>query len=71
MTLVGGGIVCGAAASLVLVRALRPMLFGIHPADPATFAAVALAVAAVALAACWIPARRATRYDPAVTLRAG
>jgi len=71
MAVVGAGIACGAAACLLLAQTLRPMLFGVRPTDPATFAAVSLLVAAVAFAACWIPARRATRCDPAATLRAG
>jgi putative ABC transport system permease protein len=46
------------------------MLFGIGARDPLTFAAVALLLAAVSMIACYIPARRAMRVDPAVTLRA-
>jgi putative ABC transport system permease protein len=48
---------------------LSSFLFGVPPADPATFAAVALVLSAVALFACYIPARRAMRVDPAVALR--
>jgi ABC-type lipoprotein release transport system permease subunit len=54
---------------LALTRFLRSLLFEIKPTDPATFAAVGILLAVTALAACWIPARRATRVDPIVTLR--
>ena len=49
---------------------MRSMLYGVGPADPVTFAAIALLVGAVALAASYLPARRALRVDPAETLRA-
>jgi len=45
------------------------MLFEVKPTDPATFVGVAIRLAAVALLACWIPARRATRVEPVVALR--
>lgn len=66
---VAAGIVAGVGAALLLARVMQSLLFGVDATDPVTFAGVALALAAVALAACYVPARRATRVDPAMTLR--
>jgi ABC-type antimicrobial peptide transport system permease subunit len=63
------GVGLGLAAALVAARLLRRFLFGVSAADPATFAVVGLAVFGAALLASWIPARRAARVDPMVTLR--
>jgi len=67
--LVGVGIVTGVAASLTATRVLSSQLFGIAPHDPPTLAAVVAVVAIAGLAACYIPARRATRVQPIVALR--
>ncbi|MCI0365561.1 MAG: FtsX-like permease family protein, partial [Phycisphaerales bacterium] len=63
------GLVIGAAASLPLSRLLSGLLFEVHPIDPPTMAGAAILLMAVALAAAWVPAQRATRVDPIVTLR--
>ena len=69
MTLALAGLVLGAAGSLALTRLLSTLLFGISPRDPATLIAVAAILFAVALLACYIPARRAASIDPTVALR--
>jgi len=63
------GVLIGAAAALGLTRMMSNMLFGVKPADPLTFASVALLLCAIALLACCLPARRAMRVDPMVALR--
>jgi ABC-type antimicrobial peptide transport system permease subunit len=63
------GIVAGALIAVGLGRFLSSMLYGVQPADPATFLGVAVVLAAVALLACYIPARRALCIDPMVALR--
>ena len=67
LVLVGATI--GIAAGLGVTRFISSMLYGLHANDPVTFAAVAILLMLVALAACYIPARRAMRVDPMVALR--
>jgi len=69
MALTAVGIVLGLAAATGLTRLMASLLFGIGPLDALTFAAIVLLLSLVALLACWIPARRATRVDPIVALR--
>jgi len=63
------GIAAGITGSLALSRLLAAVLYQVRPNDPLTLASVAVLLASVALAACWIPARRAARVDPLVLLR--
>jgi putative ABC transport system permease protein len=69
MRLVICGVVIGTAMSLATARVMKSLLFGLSPADPLTYGGVTLLLAIVALLACWIPARRATKVDPLVALR--
>jgi len=69
MWMTGIGLVIGLGGALALTRLLASLLFGIGERDPITIAAVAAILGVVAMLACYIPARRATRVDPMVALR--
>jgi putative ABC transport system permease protein len=56
-------------AAIAVTRVLRAFLFGVTPQDPVTFAAAALLIDAIAMLACWLPARKAANVDPMVALR--
>jgi putative ABC transport system permease protein len=63
------GVLLGLAGAFTTTQVLTGLLFGIQPLDTATFAAVALGVVAVALTACYLPARKASSIDPMLVLR--
>jgi putative ABC transport system permease protein len=63
------GVLIGMGGALAVTRLMRSLLFGVSAVDPLTFVVVAMSLTLVALAACWLPARRATKVDPLVALR--
>ncbi len=69
MTLALVGALLGLGGALALTRLMKTLLFGVSPTDPLTFAAITLLLTFVSLLACWIPARRATKFDPMTSLR--
>jgi putative ABC transport system permease protein len=70
MRLLGSGLLLGFVGAFAVARVLRSLLFGVSANDPLIYGAVTLVLAGAALLACWIPARRAARVDPMITLRA-
>jgi putative ABC transport system permease protein len=69
LKIVATGVLVGIGASFPLTRFMRSLLYAVGPDDPLTFAVIPLLFVLVALAACYIPARRATKVDPMVALR--
>jgi putative ABC transport system permease protein len=69
MALVSAGIVLGVIAAMLMTQFIKAFLFGIQPRDPITVIEVCLVFAAIALLACWLPARRASKVDPLIALR--
>jgi putative ABC transport system permease protein len=69
LLLIACGLIAGTAAALALTSLLKSLLFAVSPADPLTFSLVAALLSVVALTATYLPARRATRVDPVITLR--
>jgi ABC-type antimicrobial peptide transport system permease subunit len=70
LLLIVAGVAIGLAASAVLARAVSALIFGVAPRDPLTYAVTSGVVLLVALAACYLPARRAAASDPVLLLRA-
>jgi putative ABC transport system permease protein len=69
VAIIGIGIFAGLAGATVAAKLMEGLLVGVKPIDPATYAGVAAILAAVALLACYVPARRAMRVDPMIALR--
>jgi putative ABC transport system permease protein len=68
--LLAAGLVLGVAGAFFAVRVMQGLLFGVAPHDPSTFIGVAVMMAVIGVVACWIPALRAARIDPAIAMRA-
>jgi putative ABC transport system permease protein len=70
MRLLGAGLVLGFVGAVAFSSIVRSLLFGVSTNDPLIYAVVTLVLVCAALFACWLPARRASRVNPMVTLRA-
>jgi ABC-type antimicrobial peptide transport system permease subunit len=68
--MLAAGLALGVVGAFVAARAIQGLLFGVGPHDPVTLIGVAVMMAAIGIAACWVPARRAARIDPAIAMRA-
>jgi ABC-type antimicrobial peptide transport system permease subunit len=69
MKLALSGVAIGLVGAYALTRLMTTMLFGVAPTDTLTFATTAIVLSAVALAACYLPGRRATKVEPVISLR--
>ena len=69
VTMTAAGLLCGLAGAVVLTRLMASLLFGVSATDPGVYVGISLLLLSVAVAACYLPARRATRIDPMVALR--
>jgi putative ABC transport system permease protein len=69
LRLILAGLVLGLLTALVVTRWLMSLLFGVSATDPLTFVSMGMLLAAVALVACWLPARRAMKVNPIIALR--
>jgi ABC-type antimicrobial peptide transport system permease subunit len=63
------GLVLGVAGAILTTRLIQGLLYGVAPDDPVTIIGVSGLMAAIGVAACWVPARRAARIDPAMAMR--
>ena len=70
MRLLGIGLVIGFGGAIAMSRVIRSLLFGVNANDPLIYAAVTIVLIAASVVACWLPARRASRVNPMITLRA-
>jgi ABC-type antimicrobial peptide transport system permease subunit len=69
MVLAVSGVTIGLAAAFLMTRLMRSLLFGVEATDPLTFAGISLLLGAITLFACYVPAQRAARIDPLISLR--